>query len=45
MSHLSQIASVYSLMAATESTPLSSYGDGGGGGGGSQQRNSTGGPM
>jgi len=33
--------------AATESTPLSSYGNdsGGVGGGGSQQRNSAGGPM
>jgi len=45
MSHLSQIAAVYSP-AAAESTPLSSYGDGDGGGGGdSQPRNSAGGPM
>jgi len=43
MSHLSQVAAVYSPSAA-ESTPLSSYG-GGGGGGGSQQRNSAGRPM
>jgi len=32
------------LLAADESTPLSSYGDGDGGSG-SQQRNSAGGPM